>query len=169
MQSIAKATGAPVRREIGGKPYDVYPLTWLAIGRLEGWMRQTLLSASAAAMGDVPMKHADKRIFAREAHAQATLISVTDKDAAQGLLGTLSGLLHVTHLSLQRGDAKLTLEQVEDLFDGDMNDMMAVASQVMDLTFPGALDEAAGKTKGSENDEADPTTNSSTSTASAGT
>ena len=148
MTSVADMTAAPIEREIGGKTIALHPLSWITLGRLENWLRESMLAASAAALRQtIGLTHADKRIWVREAHAQTMQVTLLDEAAMGMCVGSIAGMTRVLHAAVLPGRPNTTIDDIQSLFGSDPGMMAEVALEVWALTFPDAAFAKSSKKK----------------------
>jgi len=128
MTSLGKATAAPVDFDLHGDTVQLYPLRMRDWGRIEQWMRTSIINATIESLRDADFTESEKREIIRLGQQEAERLCLTTcffggaaqiipgetpeqfrerltaSDAMQNraaFLDTFEGMLRVVHLSIR--------------------------------------------------------------------
>ena len=137
MTDLAKASASPIDYTLpDGNKVSLHPISLRGWGRIERWMRETVLNAAKESLKDRSLTELQMRVIMRAAHAQASSISLANRDALGGLLMSFDGMLNILATSLRMGGMKADEDSVAEMVDNSMEVLSDMAEKVLDASFP---------------------------------
>ena len=106
----ALATGSSINFEIGGKEYQLSPLTFADFGTFEGWLRGNHIREALAALPEDAGN--DLRVMTIRQLVDAP---ISTSVVLTAMSDSFSGIAYVVYLSIRHKHPDLTYEQVCDL------------------------------------------------------
>jgi len=152
MTDLAKASGASTDFEVNGTTLQLNPLRFRDWGKLENWMRSSVISAARLSVADLPDDEAMPTI--RSATLVSTKINIMQifqktqsrdqENKSLDLLQTFEGMLRTVQVSVRKSQ-ELSLDALEDIFEGDIALLAEAFGEIMSLSFPNTGEETKAK------------------------
>lgn len=152
VDGIAKVSGASTDFEVNGITLPLSPLRFRDWGKLELWMRSCIINAARLSVKELSDDEAMPVI--RNAAWVSTKINVmsifqktrsTDKEnQTLDLLQTFEGMLRAVQVSVRKSK-ELSLDTLEDMFNGDVPLLADAFGVIMDISFPNSEEKAEAK------------------------
>lgn len=163
MSDLAKASGASTDFDVNRVTLPLNPLRFRDWGKLENWMRSCVISAARLSVKDLPDDQAMPVI--RAATLVSTKINIMQifqgtatRDSANKsleLLQTFEGMLRTVQVSVRKSQ-ELSLDALEDIFNGNIGLLAEAFAEIMTLSFPDANEKAEAKNVEAATTEAEP-------------
>jgi len=149
---LAKVSGASTDFDVNGVTLQLSPLRFRDWGKLELWMRSCIIKAARLSVEELSDDEAMPVI--RNAVWVTTKINVmqlfgktrnTDSEnQALDLLQTFDGMLRTVQISVSKSK-ELSLDALEDMFDGDVALLSEAFAEIMNISFPDDDEKAKAK------------------------
>lgn len=150
--SISKVSGASTDFEVNGITLPLNPLRFRGWGKLELWMRSCIIKAARESVEGLSDDEAMPVI--RSATLVSAKINVmqifqktrnTDKEnQSLDLLQTFEGMLRTVQISVSTSK-EISLDDLEDIFNGDITLLTEAFAEIMNLSFPDIDEKAKAK------------------------
>ncbi len=149
---LAKVSGASTDFEVNGVTLPLNPLRFRDWGKLENWMRSCIISAARLSVKGLPYDEAMPTI--RSATLVSTKINIMQifqktntrdtENKSLDLLQTFEGMLRTVQVSVRKSQ-ELSLDALEDIFNGDITLLTEAFAEIMSISFPDVVEKAEAK------------------------